>query len=316
MTTNEFDVIDRYFKDLSAPDGNVSLGPGDDCAVLKVPPGMEVCVSTDTLLEGVHFLPDSSPKTIAARVLGANLSDLAAMGAEPLGCVLALTLPEPDEQWLAAFAESLSVLTRKYDAPLVGGNLAKGTLSLTMTVMGCVPAGTAVTRHGASPGEDIYVTGSLGDAAKGLELLKSGGQQEYLVARYCEPTPRLQAGLALRDIATAMIDISDGLIAELGHMCEDKVMGAEVLTALVPLSEPLLSTSGFESAVRMALFAGDDYELCFTAPSDKSRQIQDTAQALNLPMTCIGKIMETPGVNARHPDGEVLVFGGSGYQHF
>ena len=183
MTTQEFSIIERYFKsisNLSQHQNTVIIGPGDDCAVLRVPDDMELCISTDTLLEGVHFLPNSRAKIIASRTMAANLSDLAAMGAIPYAFLLAMTFPEAKEDWLEDFSTTLAEIIEQYQVPLVGGNLSKGPLSLTVTVMGTVPAGSAIKRSGASVGDDIYVTGTLGDAAQGLALSRKREADGYL----------------------------------------------------------------------------------------------------------------------------------------
>ena len=195
MSTREFSIIERYFKPLSnlSQHGNsVIIGPGDDCAVLRIPDDMELCVSTDTLLEGVHFLPNSPAKVVASRTMAANLSDLAAMGATPYAFLLAMTFPEAREDWLEEFSTTLAEIIELYQVPLVGGNLSKGPLSLTVTIMGTVPAGSAIKRTGASVGDDIYVTGTLGDAAQGLALLRKGEIDGYLVSRYQFPVARIE----------------------------------------------------------------------------------------------------------------------------
>ncbi len=315
MTTNEFDIIDRYFKRLQSDSDSVVIGPGDDCAVLSVPAGEELCVSTDTLIEGVHFPVNSAPEVVIDRTMAANLSDLAAMGAAPFSFVLAITMPSADELWLEGCSAALAENIRKYGIPLVGGNLSKGSLSLTVTVMGTVPDGQAVTRSGASAGDEVYVTGSLGDAAMGLELLRSG-KEGFLVQRYCSPTPRLEAGMALRGIASSMIDISDGLLAEIGHICEYHSLGAEIIVDTLPISDDLLSAAGEESATRLALHAGDDYELCFTAPADKCDEINAVSDLLDLPITRIGVITDVSGIRARRADGSPVPYFVSGYEHF
>ena len=317
MSSHEFAVIDRYFKSIANRHSDaVLLGPGDDCALLQVPAGTELCVSTDTLVEGVHFPTGATPHLIACRTMAANLSDLAAMGASPFGFVLALTMPGVDESWLEAFSLSLSDLIGQYDIPLVGGNLSRGSLSLTVTVMGTTPAGQAVRRTGARQDDDIYVTGCLGDAAAGLELLRRGVQDSYLVSRYSAPTPRLAAGRALVGIATAMIDISDGLMADAGHLCEASHLGALIDVDELPLSVPLIETVGIDSARRMALFSGDDYELCFTAAPASSAVIDDLAASLELPITRVGKMITGTEIQAVDGEGRPLRYSGAGYQHF
>ena len=317
MTTHEFDIIDRYFKRLQVESSAVVLGSGDDCAVLAVPAGEELCVSTDTLIEGVHFPENAAPGLVISRTMAANLSDLAAMGARPLSFVLAMTLPDADDDWLEACSTALANEMARYDIPLVGGNLARGSLSLTATVLGTVPEGTAITRLGATPGDEIHVTGSLGDAARGLELLRAGEKSDnYLVARYCAPTPRLEAGMALRGIATAMIDVSDGLMSEVGHLCQARGLGAEIMSDALPISGELMAAADEENATRLALFSGDDYELCFTAPAESSGEIAALAESLKLPISRVGIIVDEPGITVRRPDGTSLPYGDMGYRHF
>ncbi|MBO7007941.1 MAG: thiamine-phosphate kinase [Pseudomonadales bacterium] len=316
MTANEFDIIDKYFKRLRVESNAVVLGPGDDCAVLSIPTGHELCVSTDTLIEGVHFPEDAPAEIAVSRTMAANLSDLAAMGAEPHAFVLAITMPSADERWLESCSEELSRNIQQYAIPLVGGNLAKGELSLTVTVMGTVPAGESITRSGAKPGDEVYVTGSLGDAAKGLELQRSGIEEGFLVDRYRAPTPRLQAGMGLRGLASAMIDISDGLMSEVGHICASKGYGAEIMMDAIPLSAELLKATELVTATRMALFSGDDYELCFTAAPSKREAIKALSGKLGLPMSRVGLIVDEPGINVRRADGSALPHDMTGYQHF
>ncbi|MBT4161409.1 MAG: thiamine-phosphate kinase [Gammaproteobacteria bacterium] len=316
MKEHEFAVIEHYFKSIASSAEGVDLGPGDDCAILTFAADRETCVSTDTLVESVHFPAGCPPSVVAARTLGANLSDLAAMGAEPHSFLLAVTLPEIDQNWLAQFSEALAVLIDRYKVPLVGGNLSKGSLSLTVTIIGQTPRGEAVRRDGAQAGDDIYVTGTLGDAARGLELVRSGDYTGYLASRYCEPIPRIEAGVALRDFASSMIDLSDGLMADLGHICEASQLGAVVETKALPLSPQLLETTKQESAVRMALYSGDDYELCFTVHPDKTQQMLAALKEIGMTATRIGQMRRDPKVLAVDVDGKPIKHGGSGYQHF
>ena len=315
MSVREFEVIDRYFKVISKSAAGVVLGPGDDCAVLSFPTNSEVCTSTDTLIEGVHFPVNSDASLVASRLVGANLSDLAAMGAEPHSCLIALTLPAAEADWLEDFSGTLSKQLQKYDLALVGGNMAQGTLSLSMTVLGTVPAGQAIKREGARAGDEIYVTGTLGDAAGGLKQLQDGvGQDDFLVMRYAEPTPRVDIGVQLRGLATAMIDISDGLLADLGHLCRASNVGGSVEWASLPVSEDLAALLGDTDARSLALNAGDDYELCFTAPVGSAASIQ----ALNdeVSITKVGQITATGRVELIDEQGKPVAVSASGYSHF
>lgn len=312
----EFTIIDQYFKSISAQAEGVVEGPGDDCAILSFPAGFEACLSTDTLLEDVHFPRGCPPSVIASRTLGANLSDLAAMGAKPHSFLLALTLPEADETWLRGFSEALSALIKIYDLPLVGGNLSQGHLSLSVTIIGVAPVGRAVRRVGAKAGHDIFVTGTLGDAAQGLERVKAGDYGGYLASRYCAPTPRLEAGIVLREYASAMIDISDGLMADLGHICESSELGAVIESVHLPLSKELLASLSQERATQMALFAGDDYELCFTVDPLNADKMLAALKETEVKVTRIGQMRAGQEVVAVDSEGSPIRHDGAGYQHF
>jgi thiamine-monophosphate kinase len=319
MGTREFSIIERYFKsisNLSQHENTVIIGPGDDCAVLRVPDDMELCVSTDTLLEGVHFLPNSRAKVVASRTMAANLSDLAAMGATPYAFLLAMTFPEAREDWLEDFSTTLAEIIEQYQVPLVGGNLSKGPLSLTVTIMGTVPAGSAIKRSGASVGDDIYVTGTLGDAAQGLALSRKGEADGYLVSRYQSPVARIAAGRQLRGLANSLIDISDGLVAEIGHLAETDSLGAEIVAWELPLSKELVKSAGEDIAISMALFSGDDYELCFTADPADSGEIKAVSDSIDVPMTRIGVVTDGGEIVIRDSKGEPMDFGNAGYEHF
>ena len=319
MSTREFSIIERYFKsisNLSQHENTVIIGPGDDCAVLRVPDDMELCVSTDTLLEGVHFLPNSRAKVVASRTMAANLSDLAAMGATPYAFLLAMTFPEAREDWLEDFSTTLAEIIEQYQVPLVGGNLSKGPLSLTVTIMGTVPAGSAIKRSGASVGDDIYVTGTLGDAAQGLALSRKGEADGYLVSRYQSPVARIAAGRQLRGLANSLIDISDGLVAEIGHLAETDSLGAEIAAWELPLSKELVKSAGEDIAISMALFSGDDYELCFTADPADSGEIKALSDSIDVPMTRIGVVTDGGEIVIRDSKGELMDFGDAGYEHF
>ena len=316
MTASEFDIINRYFMRIAQGGRGIELGPGDDCAVLSTPEGCELCISTDSLVEGVHFPKGSPAGLVASRTLAANLSDLAAMGASPHSFLLAITMPGVDESWLDEFSATLATLSERYHAPLVGGNLSRGNLSLTITIIGTTPVGEAVTRAGAKAGDAVYVTGTLGDAARGLELVRSGDTDSFLARRYSDPTPRLAAGEKLRGLANAMIDISDGLMADLGHIAGSSGLGAQLLAADLPLSSPLIQSVGVDKAVQLALFCGDDYELCFTVDAARESEIRKLTGELDLNITRVGKMVEGKQVVALDKDGQSLLSGSTGYRHF
>ena len=317
MSEQEFEIIERYFKVIGKTTAGVVLGPGDDCAILAFSSDKEVCVSTDTLTEGVHFPENHSASMIASRLVGANLSDLAAMGAMPHSCLIALTIPDAQPKWLAEFSGTLCQLLDHYNLALVGGNISKGSLSLTMTVLGTVPVGKALTRAGARPGDLIYVTGTLGDAGLGLNQILSGQEPlGYPGSRYNAPTPRLEAGYQLRGVATAMIDISDGLLADLAHLCRASQAGAVVELASVPVSDDLVTAIGDVKARSLALSAGDDYELCFTVPETAAMRLSSLAKTSELLMTQVGRIRTEVGIDVVDVEGKCINIENPGYRHF
>ncbi|MBL4679292.1 MAG: thiamine-phosphate kinase [Pseudomonadales bacterium] len=317
---HEFEIIRRFFSGkITLQKDHVVIGPGDDCAVVRVPNNFELCLSTDTFIEGVHFPFQAKPALIASRLSAANLSDLAAMGAEPFGFTLAISSPEFTEHWLEEFSDQLEDDVEKYQNPLLGGNLSRGPLSLTMNIMGIVPTGTAILRSNAKVGDDIYVSGNLGDAAGGLALMEQIADQAVknssLLERYSSPVPRVDLGQALRKIATAAIDISDGFAADLGHLCEASGFGAQINLEALPLSTELVRTFGLEVARVKAIRGGDDYELCFTAEPDQASSIQQLSECLKLKLTKVGKISHDKSVSIKDklgsPFDEI-----EGYQHF
>ena len=317
MNLNEFEIIDRYFKVVGQKNSGVILGPGDDCAVLAFSDREEVCVSTDTLIEGVHFPEDCDASLVASRLVGANLSDLAAMGALPHSCLIALTMPDVKKAWLEEFSTTLSDLLGKYGLALVGGNISKGNLSLTMTVLGTVPIGQALTRSGAMPGDLVCVTGTLGDGRKGLNDLLSGQESSTdMTSRYSAPIPRLEMGRQLLGLATAMIDISDGLLADLSHLCNASQVGAVIELVSVPVSADLVSSLGYLEARSLGLTAGDDYELCFTVPAACSIDLNTLAKGSGLRITRVGCIKAGLGVEVLDYEGNYLDLRDLGYRHF
>lgn len=273
MACGEFSLIARYFDRVRTSRLDVETGIGDDCALLNIPEKQTLAISTDTLVCGRHFLPDIDPADLAYKALAVNVSDLAAMGADPAWLTLALTLPEVDEAWLEAFSDALFEQLNYYDMQLIGGDTTAGPLSMTLAIHGYVPAGRALKRSGAKPGDWIYVTGTPGDSAAGLAILQNrlavedADDAAYLVKRHLRPTPRILHGQALRERASSAIDLSDGLISDLGHILKASGVGARIDLDLFPLSEPLRRHADPEQALRWALSGGEDYELCFTVPS-------------------------------------------------
>jgi thiamine-monophosphate kinase len=314
----EFEIIERYFTRPSR-DPDVVVGVGDDAAVLAMN-GL-LAVTVDTLVAGVHFPDGIAPPLLGHRALAVNLSDLAAMGAEPRWATLALTFPKADELWLEGFSRGLFELAERHGVSLVGGNLARGPLSVTIQVMGRVERGRILTRAGGNVGDDVYVTGTLGDSAAGIALIKErvetphGSAGAALKERFYRPVPRIAAGLALRSLASAAIDVSDGLIADLGHICERSGCGALVDVEHVPLSAELLSVCPPQIALAHALGGGDDYELCFTAPPSRAEEIERALEGTGVSATRVGQLVPGQEVVCRR-DGEPYKPPLPGYRHF
>ena len=315
---DEFEVIRRYFSSHTVVRDDVALGIGDDAALLRVPADMELAATTDTALPGVHFPNHLDAAAIGHRALAANLSDLAAMGAEPAWLLLALTLPRVEEAWLEAFSNGLMRLAQQHRAELVGGNIARGPLNITITAQGLVPKGRALRRGGAKPGDRIYVTGHPGDAAAGLKLILGGQAEkdEECVLRFTHPAPRVMAGMALRGLASACIDISDGLLADLGHILGSSGVGATILTARLPISKRIIALYGREESEKLALTGGDDYELCFTASPGDQQELERRLVAQDVPVTCIGSIDLELGLRVMEASGHGLKIAETGYKHF
>jgi len=278
-------------------------------------------VSIDTLVAGVHFLPEVAPEALGHKALAVSLSDLAAMGAEPAWATLALTLPatlpSASPGWIAAFCRGLDALARQHRLAVVGGDTTSGPLAISIQVHGFVPAGQAVRRRGARPGDLVCVSGTLGDAGLALRSILAGhGVSDDLRARLERPTPRVAAGLALRGQASAMIDCSDGLAADLGHILEASGVGADIALADLPLSPPVVAAVAAGADWSLPLAAGDDYELCFTLPAAARTALPGLAQAAGCPLTVIGTIREGNDLRCRLPDGTDFHLGRTGYDHF
>ncbi|HEV2622742.1 MAG TPA: thiamine-phosphate kinase [Frateuria sp.] len=300
----EFRLIDRIRERTAQPRGDVRLGIGDDAALLAVPPGQELAVAIDTLVEGVHFPLSTAPADVGWKALAVNLSDLAAMGALPAWALLALTLPHADAARVDGVAEGFAQLARQHGVALVGGDTTRGPFCLSVAVHGFVPPGQALTRSGACVGDAVFVTGTLGDAAGGLRLVQGGRpfdpadeSHRSLRARLDRPVPRVRAGLALRGLAHACIDVSDGLLADLGHVCAASGVGVEVDRGALPLSAALCAVFGEADARKFALSGGDDYELCFTVPPAHIAAVQVTLADLGCRATRIGRVVEEQGVS-------------------
>jgi thiamine-monophosphate kinase len=314
----EFDLIKRYFKALSAKRHDVLLGIGDDCALLQPPSEQVIAVTTDTLVAGIHFFPSVKPFDLGYKALAVNLSDLAAMGAEPAWVSLALSSPNINEQWLAQFCEGFSELAKQYHLQLVGGDTTQGPLSITITVHGFVPADKALRRAAARVGDKIYVTGTLGDAGAGLKILQNELQTKeiyssQLISRLHKPTPRVLIGMALRGIANAAIDISDGLAGDLNHILTQSKLGARLNVDYLPISATLAQAATKDMAWQLALTAGDDYELCFTVPPANEIKLKQA----NIACTYIGEIEQESGLRLYLASGDLYQLPvDSSYQHF
>ncbi|HEX5339892.1 MAG TPA: thiamine-phosphate kinase [Gammaproteobacteria bacterium] len=315
---DEFALIRRYFSGGGVVRDDTLLGIGDDAAVLHVPEACELVVTADNLVSGVHFPAGLDPYAVGYRALAANLSDLAAMGAEPAWVLLSLTLPTADEHWLAEFARGFFAVAARFNIALVGGNLARGPLNVAITAHGLVPAGKALTRNGARAGDAVFVTGHPGDAAAGLKQIQSGtfDMDDACVRRFCHPEPRVAAGIALRDIASAMIDVSDGLLADLAHLLEADALGATLELANLPLSARLIELHGMEAARQLALTGGDDYELCFSMPEARVPELQAGLAVCGCIVTRIGGMDAEPGLRLRDQHGDVRPAAATGYRHF
>ena len=326
----EFDLIERIRARAIARDG-VLLGIGDDAALLQVPAGHELAVTADTLNAGVHFPADAAPADIGWKALAVNLSDLASMGARPAWCTLSLSLPGDDTAWLDAFLDGFLELADAHAVALVGGDTTRGPLSIAVTAMGWVEAGAALRRDGARPGDDVWVTGTLGDAAAALVLggyvpipldgvampVVEAGNAAALRARLARPAPRVAVGRALAGLAHACVDVSDGLLADLGHICRRSGVGAEIELARLPAS-PALRAAYADDELRAALQAagGDDYELCFSASTAAREAVARALEQAGTTGTRIGRITDGDGVRALAADGSPWRPFRGGYVHF
>ncbi|TRB96128.1 thiamine-phosphate kinase [Mannheimia haemolytica] len=322
----EFDIIERYFNASQRPPRkDVLLSIGDDCALTSLKPNQQLAITTDTLVCGTHFLPTISPADLAYKSVASNLSDLAAMGAEPAWISLALTLPEINHDWLAEFSEHFFEILDHYNVDLIGGDTTCGPLSLTITAQGIVPQDRGLFRHNAKVGDWIYVSGTLGDSAGGLQLLLNqqseqvnwNKEQSYLIQRHLRPTPRVLLGLTIASIANAAIDISDGLLSDLSHILKRSDCGAVLNLENFPLSDVLLSCYSRTEAEYFALNGGEDYELCFTVPNDNKAKLDKALANIGVTYTCIGKIRSAKeGLTLLRHNQPVTLPSQRGYDHF
>lgn len=317
----EFDLIARYF---ARPVQRNVLGAGDDCALLQSTPGMQLAVSTDMLVEGRHFLSTIDPRRLGHKALAVNLSDLAACGAQPLACTLSLALPRVDEAWLDGFAQGLFALADGHGCELVGGDTTRGPLCINITVFGEVPAGQALLRSGAGAGDELWVSGTLGDARLALEAFRGTLSLPEPVFAFARdrmelPTPRVTLGTALRGIATSAIDVSDGLAGDLGHILRRSGVGASLELAGV---RGLLASARMglalpaERVEELVLCGGDDYELAFTAPAVRRADVEAAAAAAGVPVTRIGRIDSEPGLRLLDARGQPVTRASASFDHF
>ncbi|MDH5357846.1 MAG: thiamine-phosphate kinase [Gammaproteobacteria bacterium] len=317
---SEFSLIQHYFEHLTSQRDDVLLGIGDDCALLQCPADHAIAVSIDTLVEGVHFFSDVEPESLGHKSLAVGLSDLAAMGATPAWFTLALSLPEANEKWLRGFSKGLANLATEYGIQLVGGDTTRGPLTISIQVHGIVKSGQALRRDGAQEGDLIYVSGCLGDAGAAVQLKlqqldESSLQNEdkyYLQQRLERPTPRIALGQKLSGLATAAIDISDGLLADLGHIVEKSNVGARVELAQLPLSSALMKLDR-TLAEQLALTSGDDYQLCFTVPPENVERLENL---LGNQCHQIGVLTTGIAISCFNQQGELIEIKGTGYDHF
>jgi thiamine-monophosphate kinase len=318
MALGEFQLIQRFFTHES-PRPDVLLGVGDDCALLRPEPGKTLAVTTDTLVSGVHFLPEVNPESLGHKALAVNLSDLAAMGAAPAWATLALTLPKADAAWLEAFARGFWRLADQCGVALVGGDTTRGPLSITVQAMGWVEAGAALRRSAALPGDGVYLTGELGLAGLGLAIALGQTPQAAAdaLAKLERPQPRIQAGLALAGLAHACIDVSDGLCADLGHILAASGVGATLDFAALPLPAEVRRHIEATGDWKMPLCAGDDYELCFTLDLALEDELRRRMERSGCAYARIGRIEDRPGLRLRHANGDIGEWDGAlGFQHF
>ena len=317
--TSEFDLIKRYF---FRPSKSAVLGGGDDCALLAPSPGIELAISTDMLVEGTHFLPGTAPDAVGHKALAVNLSDLAAMGANPRWVLLSIAMPSVDETWVSGFSQGFFGLAERHGIELIGGDTTRGPLAMSLTVIGELPAGKALRRSGAKAGDDIWLSGETGDAALALAYLQGGLEKEsvtcfeHSVRRLEYPEPRIALGLKLRNLAHSAIDVSDGLVADLGHIASGSGVRAEVRYDALPKSKNV-SVIPDDLAKGFQLSGGDDYELLFTAPVSAREGIAGLPGELDLRLSRIGSMVEGNGeVVVIGPDGMPLQLSRRGFDHF
>ena len=314
---SEFNLIARFF---TRPTPSVALGIGDDCALINPKPHTQIAISCDMLVSGIHFFADTDPKQLGHKSLAVNLSDLAAMGAKPLAFTLALSLPKADEAWLKPFSDGLFALADQFHCPLIGGDTTRGPLNICITVFGEIPDNTALRRDFAKEGDDIWISGSIGDARAALEFLQGKVSLDseklgFALSRLHMPTPRITLGMAIRQYANAAIDLSDGLTGDISHILNRSQMGATINVDALPKGA-ILHDQPRHFQMHCMLAGGDDYELCFTAPPSNRESIIQAALKVNIPVTLIGKIEKTPGLRLVNSQGQIENFSDKSFDHF
>lgn len=324
---NEFDIIKHFFAQPTLQRADVILGSGDDAAILQIPKNQQLVVTIDTLIEGVHFSINTPAYDIGYKSLAVNLSDLAAMGAEPAWATMALTLPNNNDKWLQEFSQGFFELAQQFNVQLIGGDLTRGpTLTISVQAHGFVPHDLALRRDHAKVGDLIYITGTIGDAGLALMMLKMQQQvPTALLTRLNKPTPRISAGIALRNIANSMIDISDGLVADLNHILESSHVGATIDVDNILYSaefKKIMSANNLANHFdisklqQLAITAGDDYELCFTISPEKESLLKEVFNHINCPYQKIGVIEKESGLRMVKKDGSLAQLDAEGYRHF
>jgi thiamine-monophosphate kinase len=317
---SEFDLIKRYFAQHTVTDPRIALGIGDDCALVNPSPGMQLAISTDMLVSGRHFFPDADPYMLGHKCLAVNLSDLAAMGAAPVAFTLALSLPEANPDWLEKFSQGMLALADAHQCSLIGGDTTKGPLNICITVFGELPPGSALRRDAAQAGDDIWISGTLGDARLALagywkELKLTPTEHSQAALRMHQPSPRIALGIALRGVAHAALDISDGLIGDLGHILERSKVGASLHIDSLPAG-PVLSQQPLAKQREFTLAGGDDYELCFTAPVAQRAAVFAAGLASATPVTRVGTIEQATGLRLLDDFGQPVSLQVSSFDHF
>ncbi len=316
----EFELIKQFFTEQAVKRKDVLLGIGDDCAVVSSTENQNIVVTTDTLVAGVHFPLGTSPKAIGHKAVAVNLSDIAAMGAKPSWISLAITLPEVNDDWLSEFCSGVFELCEYYNVQLIGGDTTQGPLSITITAQGITPEGKYLSRSGAKSGDWLYVTGELGDAALALQHYKESVLTENDIIEQVQnkldfPKPRVLAGQALREYASAAIDISDGLLSDLGHICQASNVGANIVLDAIPLSDAMKKSQSFDDSVHLALNGGDDYELLFTVSEDKKVGMETALSHAGTVITCIGQINASQIISTTL-NNKAVPIRNSGFEHF